>query len=117
MSARASMQPAADEAVGRIGAAASLVDRPLGIGAHRPGTVDHSIGEVGSEDRRGRRALLYPPLEVGQRVERIRPLAAARAWHHEETEELARLAIDVAAVLVAAVHEACHLVVVLDALG
>src|SRR5882672_1050747 len=100
-----------------IGAAAVVVYGVLRIRADRARAIDHAAGLVRREDALRRDALLDPALEVGHRVEAVGPLAAARARHHEQAEELLRLAELVATVLLAAVHSRCDLLVVLDAAG
>src|SRR5256885_17241620 len=100
-----------------VGAAAAVVHGVLRIRADRACAIDHAAGLVRGEDALRGGALLDPSLEVGKRVEGVGPLAAACARHHEQAEELLRLAELVAAILLAAVHSRCDLLVVLDAAG
>src|SRR3954468_18624941 len=107
--------PTADEARRVVDTAASQVDRALRIRTERPRAIHQTTGLVHGDEAPRWSALLYPELERRHRVERARSLACGRARCEEQTEELLRLAVEVAAVVVAAVQKSGNLVVVLDA--
>src|SRR5436305_11897917 len=106
--------PPAFEVFGVVDAAASLVDGVLRIRTERPRAIDHASGLVHGDEARRRNALLHPALERRHRVERRRSLASRGARREEQAEELPRLAVEIAAVVLAAVQEPRHLIVVLD---
>src|SRR5690348_15453068 len=106
---------AADEIRRVIGTAASDIHRTFRIRAERARAVHDVVRLVHRDQTLRRNALLHPALERRHRVERGGALAACRTRREEQPEELACLAVQIAVVVVAAVQETGHLVVVLEA--
>src|SRR5258705_4133411 len=77
----------ADEVLGVVDAARSLVARDLWIRAERTAAIDLAGGRVRRQDRGGRLALLAPLLERRQRVEDVGALAAAAVSHARRVEQ------------------------------